>query len=218
MDLFGEAWRNHADRIAAAWDAGVGERDVVLLPGDLSWATKLAAAAQDLDWIGRRPGLKILLRGNHDSWWDSVLKVRRALPAGCVALQNDCVEAAGWAVVGARGWVDPASPDAGPEDAAVYVRELLRLRLSVADADRRFGRERPRVAMVHYPPRLEGQPPGAVDSILRDAGVRHVVYGHLHGPDHALAIRGEHDGLVYHFVAADAVGFAPVELPLGSSP
>jgi predicted phosphohydrolase len=40
------------------------------------------------------------------------------------------------------------------------------------------------------------------------------VYGHLHGEDHRLAVRGEREGIVFHFVAADAVGFAPVKLPL----
>jgi predicted phosphohydrolase len=67
--------------------------------------------------------------------------------------------------------------------------------------------------MVHYPPRLEGEPAGAVVETLLGGGVRAVVYGHLHGADHARAIRGERDGLRYHFVAADAVGFAPLEIP-----
>jgi predicted phosphohydrolase len=53
-----------------------------------------------------------------------------------------------------------------------------------------------------------------VDRLLRRAGVSEVVYGHLHGEDHELAVTGEHDGLRFHFVAADYVGFAPVELPI----
>ena len=38
---------------------------------------------------GPTPGRKLLLRGNHDSWWTSRAKVRRALPGGCDVLQND---------------------------------------------------------------------------------------------------------------------------------
>ena len=89
MDVFGEVWKDHPARIAAAWDATVSAGDTLLLPGDLSWARDLVEARGDLAWIGARPGLKFLLRGNHDGWWGSVASVRRALPPGCYALQND---------------------------------------------------------------------------------------------------------------------------------
>ncbi len=67
--------------------------------------------------------------------------------------------------------------------------------------------------MLHYPPWVLGQPPTAVVDLLRRAGVRVVVYGHLHGADHDVAVRGEREGMRFCFVAADAVGFSPVELP-----
>lgn len=210
MDVFGAAWAGHAGRMAASWDATVDPGDVVLLAGDLSWARDLDEARGDLAWIGARPGLKVLLRGNHDSWWGSLARVRAAVPAGCLALQNDAHDLGAWIVVGARGWTDPADPVATPEDAAVFQRELERLRLSIADADRRFGRSKPRVAMLHYPPWIVGRDPSAVVGVLSRAGVTDCVYGHLHGADHALAVTGPHGGIRYHLVAADAVGFAPV--------
>jgi predicted phosphohydrolase len=212
MDAFGEIWRDHAARMATAWDAAVAPDDVVLLPGDLSWATSLERAAIDLRWIGARPGRKLLLRGNHDTWWDSASKVRRAMPAGCSILQNDAADLGGMVVVGTRGWTAPDDPTARPGDEAIFHRELERLRLSVADADRRFGRDLPRVAMVHYPPWIVGRAPTEVVGILRDAGVTTCVYGHLHGADHALGVQGEHDGIRFVLVAADAVGFAPVPI------
>ena len=49
--------------------------------------------------------------------------------------------------------------------------------------------------------------------LLREAGVRVCVYGHLHGGDHRYAVSGERDGIRYVFVAADAVDFTPVEIP-----
>ena len=112
-------------------------------------------------------------------------------------------------IVGARGWTSPQDPVATERDVALFRRELERLRLSVVDADRRFGRELPRLAMLHFPPCIEGHEPTAVVDILARSGVRVCVYGHLHGDDHRLAIEGERDGIRYHFVAADAVGFAP---------
>jgi hypothetical protein len=212
MDVFGEAWRDHTARMAAAWDGAVSSDDTVLLPGDLSWARDLEEAKPDLAWIGERPGSKILLRGNHDSWWSSASRVRRVLPAGCDLLQNEARLAAGRVVVGARGWTSPADPSAQPEDALVFRRELERLRLSVADADRRFGRDIPRLAMLHYPPWIVGREPTEVVAVLAEAGVRECVYGHLHGADHVLGVTGSREGIRFRLVAADATGFEPVPL------
>ena len=217
MDVFGELWRDHATRMAKAWDAAVSAEDVVLLPGDLSWGRTLAEAAADLAWIHARPGRKVLGRGNHDSWWSkSVGKVRAALPDSCVLLHHDALQIDERVVVGARGWTAPDDPHAQPGDEAVFARELARLELSVADADRRFDPSLPRTAMVHYPPWLRGQAPTAVVDVLKEARVTTCVYGHLHGDDHARALTGEHDGIVFHFVAADAVGFAPIPIHAGA--
>lgn len=209
MDVFGEAWKDHPGRMAAAWDAIVAPGDAVLLPGDLSWARDLNEARPDLEWIGARPGVKVLLRGNHDGWWTSVSKVRKALPAGCHALQNDAVDLGVAVVVGARGWTAPDDPVASEADAPIYLRELERLRLSIADADRRFGRAAPRVAMLHFPPWIEGRPKTSVIDELQAGGVTTCVYGHLHGADHALGVTGVREGIRFQLVAADAIGFAP---------
>ena len=209
MDVFGALWKDHPQRIAAAWDAVVAPGDTVLLPGDLSWARDLNEARGDLDWIGARPGTKFLLRGNHDGWWTSIAKVRQALPPGCHALQNDAFDLGAVVLVGARGWTAPDDPLAAEGDATIFLRELTRLRLSIADADRRFDRSKPRVAMLHYPPWIEGRAPTGVVDVLRDGGVGTCVYGHLHGADHALGVQGVRDGIRFHLVAADAIGFAP---------
>jgi predicted phosphohydrolase len=216
MDVFGEIWRDHAGRMAEAWDRVVRQEDAVLLPGDLSWARNLREAERDLAWIGARPGRKVLLRGNHDSWWSSLSQVERALPPGCVPLQNNAVGLPDCVIVGARGWTHPDDPTAEPGVAKIFERELERLRLSIRDADERLDRALPRVAMLHFPPWIEGRPPTEVVAILRAGGVGACVYGHLHGDDHSFAVVGEHAGIRFQLVAADAVGFAPVEVPLGA--
>ncbi|MFU8858470.1 MAG: metallophosphoesterase, partial [Deferrisomatales bacterium] len=91
MDVFGEHWRDHAARVERAWRQDVGEGDVVCLPGDLSWALRLPDAAGELAWLGALPGRKVLVKGNHDYWWASLGKVRKALPPGVFALQNDAL-------------------------------------------------------------------------------------------------------------------------------
>lgn len=210
MDVFGDVWKDHPLKMAVAWDAAVAPGDTVLIPGDISWARELDEARGDLEWIGARPGRKVLLRGNHDGWWGSVTQVRRALPVGCFALQNDAIDLGESVLVGARGWTAPDDPTAVPGDEAIFARELSRLHLSIADADRRFGRTKPRVAMLHYPPWIEGRKPTPVVDMLREAGVASCVFGHLHGADHALGVQGVKSGVRFRLVSADALGFAPL--------
>jgi hypothetical protein len=158
--------------------------------------------------------VKYLLRGNHDGWWTSIAQVRRALPPNCHALQNDAFDLGPAVLVGARGWISPDDPMSKAGDEAIFVRERSRLQLSIADADRRFGRSKPRLAMLHYPPWIEGRAPTSVVADLVAGGVTTCVYGHLHGADHALAVRGEREGIRFHLAAADAIGFAPLPVPV----
>lgn len=209
MDRFGALWIDHATRMAANWDRLVAPEDWVLLPGDLSWARNLADAACDLDWIDKRPGSKLLLRGNHDSWWGSPGKVRAALPPSCSILHNQAFPIGRWIVIGSRGWLSPDDPLADENDHRVFARELRRLELSIGDAER-FDAGSSRLAMLHYPPWLRGREPSEVVQRLNGTGVSICVYGHLHGEDHGLAIEGRQGGIRYHFVAADAVDFSPV--------
>lgn len=44
MDVFGSQWENHFERICEDWHARVQAEDVVLIPGDTSWAMQLDAA------------------------------------------------------------------------------------------------------------------------------------------------------------------------------
>src|SRR5512133_332252 len=91
MDVFGEAWRGHAEKLERNWRERVKEDDLVLIPGDISWAMQLSAALPDLSFIGSLPGEKILLKGNHDYWWSAIGRVRAQLPAGMRAIQNDSI-------------------------------------------------------------------------------------------------------------------------------
>ena len=67
MERFG--WKGHPGPLAEAWDARVADGDLVLLVGDLSWATRAPEAAPDFAWIEARKGKKVLVKGNHDHWW-----------------------------------------------------------------------------------------------------------------------------------------------------
>ena len=209
MDVFGGRWTDHAGRIAAAWRRLVGEEDLVLVPGDISWAMRLDEAADDLAYLGALPGRKVIIRGNHDYWWQAIGKVRAALPPGVFAIQNDWVRIAGdLAVCGTRGWTIPQHPEFGPDDEKLLARELSRLELSLASA-RRAGLS-PAVVMLHYPPAPpDGESTGFTE-LLEAYGVQLCVYGHLHGDAARHALAGTHRGVRYRLVACDAIGFAPV--------
>jgi predicted phosphohydrolase len=216
MDVFGPVWERHAERIDANWRRVVGADDWVLVPGDISWAMKLQDALPDLRFIDSLPGRKLLLKGNHDYWWTSRAKVEALLPPSLRLLQNDaCDLGEGLGVVGARGWTPPEAPRATPEDRKIYERELGRLQLSLDAAKGRFGSV---IAMIHYPPVYAGLGETGFVPLLRAAGVTTCVYGHLHGPDHRYAVRGERGGIRYYLVAADAVDFTPVEIGTGGTP
>ena len=106
MDIFGDNWKIHSQKIIENWKAVVTEEDTVLLPGDLSWGMRIDEAAADLDVIYNLPGRKILLGGNHDYWWKSSSRLEARYP-GMRFLKNDFDTYEGWAVCGTRGWLCP---------------------------------------------------------------------------------------------------------------
>ena len=223
MDIFGPHWVDHHSRIERAWRESVSDTDTVLIPGDISWAMKLDEAEQDLHWLGALPGQKIIMKGNHDYWWDSVTRVRSSLPQSVKAIQNDALETPGAIVFGSRGWLSPGSPGFDEEsDRRVYDRELGRLELSLSSAMKMkmsstSGSTRPLIAMMHYPPVVEGRPTEFA-RLLSDARVSACVYGHLHlQGEWSEGLDCEIDGVRYLLVSCDYTGFAPVRVPLGDT-
>ena len=206
MDVFGLHWKDHAARICEAWQDIVGEEDLVLIPGDISWAMYLSDAIADLNYIGRMNGKKLLLRGNHDYWWQSVTKVRAALPDGVYALQNDVFRFGDLYICGTRGWTIPASSHFKESaDRKLYERELIRLDLSIG----MLPKGAPSIGMLHYPPFSETGERSAFAERFETAGVTDVVYGHLHGASLRYAFNGESNGVRYHTVSADYLDFVP---------
>ena len=204
MDVFGAHWENHFERISEDWRARVAAEDIVLLPGDLTWAMHLEEALEDLNRVGELPGRKLILRGNHDYWWSAIGRVRRSLPEGMYALQNDFMELDSVMFAGSRGWTIPAGEGADSDDVRIYNRERMRLEMSLKNA-RRHSAELPLVAMMHYPPLMDSAK--GFSDILERYGVRDCVYGHLHGAGLNGAVKGERDGVYYHQVSCDGLGF-----------
>lgn len=214
MDRFGAHWQNHFDRIGQDWRGRVTDEDVVLIPGDTSWALRMEGALGDLRDIGALPGHKVLLRGNHDYWWGSITKVRAALPERMYALQNDAILLGGVVFCGTRGWVCPNGQEFTAEDERIYQREVMRLELTLSDA-RRLSEDSGgarTIAMMHYPPFNEKQEPSGFTRLFEQAGIADVLYGHLHGLSLRTAYRGGLRGVRYHQVSCDGLGFRLYEV------
>ena len=212
MDIFGDRWKNHPQRIAAAWRERVREGDTVLIAGDISWAMKLDDALPDLEWIAALPGHKIMIRGNHDYWCPrGVGPVRRRLPPSIEVLSADASDAGEAVVCGTRGWVTPETPGfESATDLAIYNRELSMLDRALVAAHKLAAGAKPIVVMIHYPPFLDRHPTEFARRIAA-AGAAACVYGHLHRPqDWASATQGLVDGVDYQLTSCDYLGFGPV--------
>lgn len=210
MDVFGSNWTGHIEKICSAWRNEIKDDDVVLIPGDFSWAMTQEAAMEDLALIGSLPGRKVISKGNHDFWWDGIGKVRRALPEGMYAIQNDCVVLNDRCICGTRGWLLPQDQKT-ENDAKIYRRELIRLDMTLSDAEKK-AQGLPVVCMLHYPPLTEGNRETEVTQILKKHAVKDVIYGHVHGAAIKTAFTGEQDGINYTLVSCDALSFAPIRL------
>ena len=198
MDRFGDHWRNHGERIMAnAWRT-VGLEDILLLPGDLSWATKRADAEPDLGFLAALPGIKVCIKGNHDYWWESGKPIQHP------GLLSPPQTFGPIGVAGTRGWFVPG---AGDENEAADRKILERERKRLVEGFAAIAHCPIRIAMTHYPPH-----PFLPE--LKQAKVALVTYGHLHlgspPADEVLAHNGETiDGIPFFCVAADRIDFAP---------
>ena len=211
MGVFGDAWKDHAERLAAAWRDDVDEDDIIIIVGDISWAMKLEDAIPDLDFLHGLPGQKLLVRGNHDLWWHSVTKLN-TLFNDMRFLQNDCVfYDKGKAICGSRGWGLPGLEDYGVDDEKILARELIRLKMSFDDAVKKGAEDI--ICALHFPPALAPANSSTFTDLIRQYPVSQVVYGHLHGSQaFRKGIMGEHAGILYRLVSIDYLECKPLRI------
>lgn len=204
MDVFGEAWLRHDEKIKEDWLLKVQPEDTVLIPGDISWATGFDEAKVDLQWIQDLPGKKIMIRGNHDYWWTSLTKMSQAFPE-IFFLQNNFYEYDTHVICGTRGWNCPNKVNFDEHDEKIYKRELIRLKLSLDSGKKR---QKPIIVMTHYPPTNDKFQPSGFTEIYEAYGVERVLYGHLHTDLSFVAgLKGLHGGIQYDLVSCDYLDF-----------
>lgn len=229
MDVFGSHWIGYTDKIEAAWRASIADDDLVLIAGDISWAKLPEEARPDLEWIGRMPGTKVLIKGNHDYWWSSLLKLKPIIPPSCHLIQNNSFAWNEIAVAGARLWDIPGlnfneiidfresdrvkkltESDETPDSQKIYQRELGRLEMSLKNMD---PKAKVRLVMTHYPPIGIDFQETEVSKLLEKYRVDCCVFGHLHNVKSGLQLFGVYHGIKYCLTACDYLDdFKPLKI------
>ncbi len=211
MDIFGDNWENHAEKIKNNWIKKVKEEDYVILPGDFSWAMYLDDARLDFKYLNDLPGNKILLKGNHDYWWTTIAKMNNFIKENeyknIYFLYNNSYLIENKIIVGTRGWniLDTEN------NSKMIKRENARLELSITDGLKRFGNDKEIIAFMHYPPinknDVIGNEQTEFAKTLKKYNIHRCYYGHLHGPSHKDAVEGNIDGIEYKLISADYLNF-----------
>lgn len=181
MDIFGGNWDNYLEKIVADWNEKVSEDDIVLIAGDISWAMKLSETEEDFNFLSKLKGKKILIRGNHDYWWESISNVRRILPSGVLAIQNDAMKFGQFIICGTRGWTVPEVKIETPQDEKILKREIIRLEMTLKSAKHLQTQGEEIICMMHFPPTNSKREKSEFTELFEKFEVSKVVFGHLHG-------------------------------------
>ncbi|KYH34058.1 3',5'-cyclic adenosine monophosphate phosphodiesterase CpdA [Clostridium tepidiprofundi DSM 19306] len=206
MDIFGDNWYKHEEKIEKNWINSVSHEDTVLIAGDISWSMKMEDGMIDLEWIHNLPGEKILIRGNHDYWWHSITKLNN-LYDDMHFIQNNFFNYNDYAICGTRGWICPGSANFSEHDRKIYNREINRLRLSLDSAvNNGYSKI---IVMMHYPPTNDKLENTEFIDVFNEYKVKKVIYGHLHGPSLNNLFEGIHSNIEYIVTSADYLDFKP---------
>ena len=231
MEVFGSAWKNYAERIKTHWLESIRPEDLVLIPGDISWGMNMDQALVDLHWIDALPGTKVILKGNHDYWWDSPAKMQGKMPPSIHFIQNNAFTWKDVTIGGARLWDTPEysfgdyiqyveNPrekkkpfenleDQKAEQEKIFVRDLERLKLSLVKLD---PKAKIRIALTHYPPIGADLKDSRASKILQDFNIDICVFGHLHNVIKKDPFFGEKNGVKYIFASCDFLQFIPLKI------
>ena len=205
MDIFGDVWKGHTEKILESF-SHLSQEDTIVLCGDTSWGISLDEALEDFRFINALPGKKILLKGNHDYWWETASKMNAFFKKHNLdtlqILHNNAYFYGDYALCGTRGWFSDEETADMVHNQKVLNREVMRLEMSLKAAE---GKER--LVFLHYPPMYHGYECPEILRVLQQYHVKACYYGHLHGPSHKKAIEGQRMGIEFSLIAADYLKF-----------
>ena len=224
--LTGRVWQDHERIFQENCASLIREEDTLVLVGDHSWGKKLSDCQRDLDYIAALPGRKILLRGNHDMFWDvkKTEKLNALYEGRLFFLQNNYYAYEDYALVGTKGYtfegpfyLDRYGHVAGwDENEAAHAEKLVareadRLQISF-EAAKRDG-YRKFIMFLHYPPTNVLQRNSVFTKMAEAYGASQVIYGHCHGESRFHdSIRGKKRGIRYSLVSGDCLRWHPMKV------
>ena len=215
MDIFGNNWFNHSEKIKNNWIKKVTENDTVIIPGDFSWATYLEETYKDFEFLNDLPGKKILLKGNHDYWWTTITNMNKFLKENnfenIYFLHNNSYLVEDIICTGTRGWINSYQ---SPDNYKILKRENDRLKLSINDGIKKYGKEKEIIAFMHYPPFYKDEVNEEIDFIktMNDYNISKCYYGHLHSDSHKEAVEGIVNGIEFKLISSDYTDFDLIKI------
>jgi predicted phosphohydrolase len=214
MDRFGENWVGHDRKVFESWERIGREDDLLLLLGDITWAMRFEEALPDLERIGRMKGSKLMLKGNHDYWWKTASKMRKALHPSIRLLQASSIIIDRVAIAGTRGWTCPSDEHFREQDEPLYRREVGRLRLALQSLEKRGGDYDSLIVAMHYPPMNEKHEPSGFTELIDEFRADACVFGHVHGEAIKGTFTGMRNATLYYLASADAIDFSPARIDM----
>ncbi len=207
MDIF-KGWDDYAQRLENNWQRLVANNDTVIINGDISWAMGLEQAEKDLEFLNNLNGTKIISKGNHDYWWNTITKMENFCKEkgfdSIKFLHNNAYKIGEIAIAGTRGWFFDAESENADK---VMARECARLSRSIEEAQKLGGEV---VVFLHYPPVSVSKVCEPIMNVLKEYKIERCYYGHLHGGAINGAINNVFDGIKFQLVSADYLGFCPL--------
>ena len=205
MDSF-PGWNDYVSRIENNWKKLVTDNDTVVIAGDISWAMNFDELYDDFKFLNDLPGTKIILKGNHDYWWNTVTKLNAFIENNSFdtlkILNNNSYDVEGVSICGSRGWMFESEEE---HDELILAREVGRLKLSLTDA-----KNDEIIAFLHYPPVTVDTKCVQIIDALKEYNVKKCYYGHLHGSAARLALNDNVEGIDFQLVSCDKLGFMPL--------
>ncbi len=219
-------WKNHEEKFRKYCKELIQTGDTLVLVGDHSWGRNLTESEQDLRYISELPGRKILLRGNHDMFWDAKKTdmLNQIYQGKLEFLQDNFYSYQEYALVGTKGhcfegpfylnrrgqivgWDEKMEEHSGK----LVNREMERLRNSFEGA-KKAGYHK-FVLFLHYPPTNILEDDSPFTRIAEEYRAEQVIYAHCHGEARFYdSILGEKNGIRYSLVSGDYLKWKPMKV------
>ena len=213
MSLFGNNWENHPSKIEKKWREKIKDDDLVLIPGDISWAMSFEEAKKDLEFIASLPGFKIILKGNHDYWWGSIKNINNYFKENnykIFAIQYNYFEYKNYIITGIRGW--EYRKKMTQKNQKHYDKELYRFDLAMNSIK---DKKKEVIFITHYPPFTEENPNTPfMRKIEEYKRIKYIYFGHLHNVSNINCdfYNKIINGNSYKILSADLINFDPIKL------